>query len=380
MAGAPPAQPASPLPSGAVAFASDAGLAARAAELRDRARGCLLGLAVADSVGAAVEFTRFGSHPPVGEDVFERFHEYPNPHGLSPGQWTDDTSMALCLATSLVGTRMCDPGDQLRLYRRWALEGYLSSNGVCFDIGTQTRAALTRRDWAAAPLLPLLVRDDVVGANGSIMRLGPLAVALLGEADFGVRAAAAAAACRTTHSTPACIQACVLLAELLRALLLGARKADVLTPAFLGGVFATPAHAAALAAVEGALPVHPAVAGLLACGWRGKVAGGRHGDRAAVVCASAEVVATLEAALWAWDAADTFAAGALRAVNLGDDADTVGAVFGQIAGAAEGAARLPAEWTRHVARAGDITALADGLVDLEVGHGGDSGGGGATVS
>jgi ADP-ribosyl-[dinitrogen reductase] hydrolase len=362
------AAPPPPLPPGAVAFASDAGLAPRAAELRDRARGCLLGLAVADSLGSAVEFTRFGAHLPVAEDTFERFAEYPNPHRLSPGQWTDDTSMALCLATSLVGTpRVCDPGDQLRQYRRWAHEGYLSSNGVCFDIGVQTSAALSRRDWATAPLLPLLVRDDIVGANGAIMRLGPLAVALLGEADFGVRATATAAACRTTHSTPACIQACILLAELLRALLLGAPKAAVLTPAFLGGVFTAPDHAAAVAAVEGALPVHPTLAGLLACGWRGKVAGGRHGDRSAVVAASSEVVATLEAALWAWDATDSFVAGAVKAVNLGDDADTVGAVFGQIAGAADGASRLPGRWTQHVARASEITALADGLVEVAVG-------------
>ena len=57
------------------------------------------------------------------------------PFQLAPGEWTDDTSMALCLADSLIEKKGFDPIDQLEHYVRWYREGYLSSNGRCFDIG-----------------------------------------------------------------------------------------------------------------------------------------------------------------------------------------------------------------------------------------------------
>ncbi len=95
---------------------------------RDRYLGCLLGLAVGDAVGTTVEFKPPGTFPPVHDMVGG------GPFGLQPGEWTDDTSMALCLAESLVTCRGFDPADQLNRYLRWWQEGYLSSNGRCFDI------------------------------------------------------------------------------------------------------------------------------------------------------------------------------------------------------------------------------------------------------
>ena len=104
-------------------------------ELRDRYRGALLGLAVGDALGTTLEFKRPGSFAPITDMVGG------GPFGLKPGQWTDDTSMALCLAESLVECRGFDPVDQLRRYCRWYREGHLSSTGRCFDIGNTTRAA-----------------------------------------------------------------------------------------------------------------------------------------------------------------------------------------------------------------------------------------------
>ena len=66
------------------------------------------------------------------------------PHDLPPGAWTDDTSMALCLAESLLDRRGHDPVDQLRRYVRWFRHGHLSATGACFDIGDTTRKALER--------------------------------------------------------------------------------------------------------------------------------------------------------------------------------------------------------------------------------------------
>ena len=102
---------------------------------RDRFRGCLLGLAIADAVGTTLEFQSRGSFHPISDMIGG------GPFGLTPGEWTDDTSMALCLATSLVETGGFDPADQMLRYQQWAESGYLSSNGRCFDIGNTVAMA-----------------------------------------------------------------------------------------------------------------------------------------------------------------------------------------------------------------------------------------------
>src|SRR5262245_42378578 len=107
-------------------------------EQSTRFRGCLLGLAVGDAVGTTVEFCPRGTFEPLVDMVGG------GPFGLRPGQWTDDTSMALCLATSLVERGGFDAEDQMNRYCRWAEEGYLSSTGVCFDLGTTVAHALQR--------------------------------------------------------------------------------------------------------------------------------------------------------------------------------------------------------------------------------------------
>jgi ADP-ribosylglycohydrolase len=97
-----------------------------------RYQATLLGLAV----GAAVEFESPGTFRPVTDMVGG------GPHRLRPGEWTDDTSMALCLAASLVECDGFDPADQMRCYLRWRDEGYMASNGRCFDIGSTIARAL----------------------------------------------------------------------------------------------------------------------------------------------------------------------------------------------------------------------------------------------
>lgn len=87
--------------------------------LRDRYRGSLLGLATGDALGTTLEFKLPGSFPPLTDMVGG------GPFGLEPGQWTDDTSMALCLAESLIARRGFDPIDQLERYLRWYRDGHM---------------------------------------------------------------------------------------------------------------------------------------------------------------------------------------------------------------------------------------------------------------
>jgi ADP-ribosyl-[dinitrogen reductase] hydrolase len=133
---------------------------------RNRSRGCLLGLAVGDAVGTTVEFQPRGSFALVNDMVGG------GPFRLKPGQWTDDTSMALCLATSLIAKNGFDPADQMDRYWNWYQNGYLSSTGSFFDIGNTVRQALETYQQTGNPFSGRI--DPYSAGNGSLMRLAPI--------------------------------------------------------------------------------------------------------------------------------------------------------------------------------------------------------------
>ena len=163
----------------------------------DRIVGSLLGLAVGDALGTTVEFQARGSFSPVtdmvGGGVFR----------LAPGQWTDDTSMALCIAASLVETGAYDPRDQLARFVRWYRDGYLSSTGRCFDIGNQTLTALGEFETTGEPYRT--AAGGRSAGNGSLMRLAPVAMAFCDDLEAAGRFCADSS--RTTHSAVECVEA-----------------------------------------------------------------------------------------------------------------------------------------------------------------------------
>lgn len=292
---------------------------------RDRFRGCLLGLAVGDAVGTTVEFRTRGSFPEVTDMMGG------GPFGLEPGQWTDDTSMALCLATSLVERDGFDARDQMERYVRWYREGYLSSTGRCFDIGNTVRGALERFLSDGEPLAGST--DPRSAGNGCIMRLAPVVLYFFPDPEEVERHAALSA--RTTHGAEECVDASRLMAGVLSRALEGAPKEEVL----LGDGSSFRGSAALEALARGS--------------YREKAEDEVRG--------SGYVVESLEAALWCVDRSESFEEAVLRAVNLGDDADTTGAVTGQIAGALYGEAEIPERWLDRVAWRDEIAALAEGL-------------------
>ncbi len=156
----------------------------------ERFRGCLLGLAAGDAVGTTVEFQARGTFTPLSDMVGG------GPFGLTPGQWTDDTSMALCLATSLTEMGGFDARDQMLRYCRWRDDGYLSSTGQCFDIGNTVAAALRRFEATADPFSGS--QDPQSAGNGSIMRLAPIPMFYFPDEDAA--ASYAAESSRTTHA------------------------------------------------------------------------------------------------------------------------------------------------------------------------------------
>jgi ADP-ribosylglycohydrolase len=302
---------------------------------RNHFRGCLLGLACGDAVGTTVEFSRPGSFAPV-EDMVGG-----GPFGLEPGEWTDDTAMALCLATSLVECRQFDPTDQMQRYTRWYREGYLSCNGCCFDIGNTVRAALHRFEQAKQPYCGST--DPRTAGNGSLLRLAPVPMFFHRDARRAIEAAADSS--RTTHAAAEAVDACRYMAGLIVGGLSGASKEELLAP-----------HYSPIPGYWGENPLVPAIDEVAAGSFQRK--------EPPAIRGSGYVVRSLEAALWAFQRSATFREGCLLAVNLGEDADTTAAVYGQLAGAYYGEEGIPARWRLRLACSDRITDLADQLYQL----------------
>ena len=181
---------------------------------RERFRGCLLGLACGDAVGTTVEFCPRNSFLPVADMVGG------GPFHLNPGEWTDDTSMALCLASSLVERECFDPHDQMARYCRWAEEGYLSSTGRCFDIGGTVSSALAQFRKTGNPYAGST--DPMSAGNGCIMRLAPVPMFFYPDEQAVIHFSGESS--RTTHGTVECISACMLLGCMIFKALAGRSK------------------------------------------------------------------------------------------------------------------------------------------------------------
>jgi ADP-ribosylglycohydrolase/protein tyrosine phosphatase (PTP) superfamily phosphohydrolase (DUF442 family) len=292
----------------------------------DRAVGALLGLAVGDAVGTTLEFKAPGSFEPITDLVGG------GPFDLRAGAWTDDTSMALCLAESILDIGGQDHGDQMRRYLRWWRHGYLSSTGRCFDIGGTTSTQLARFERTGEPVAAEV--DEESAANGSLMRLA--AVPIRWHADAVEAAEQAAASSRPTHAAARPVDACRVLGGLTAALIGGADPDEVLAPGYWPSA-----------------DLHPAVAAVAEGSWQGK--------EPPAIRGSGYCVDALEAALWAVTGATDVRDAVLRAANLGDDADTTAAIAGQLAGARWGMSSIPAEWREHIVLGERIAELATGL-------------------
>lgn len=294
----------------------------------DRAIGAFLGLAVGDALGTTLEFAKRDSVPHHAEMTGG------GPFGLPAGSWTDDSAMAVALGTSLADCGRPDPRDMAARFLDWWRTGAYSCTGDCFDIGVTTSVALARVERSGDPFGGS--HDPAAAGNGSLMRLAPIVLPHARAVASGDRASIEAAAqdartqSRITHAAPEAVDACDAFARLLlHAIATGRSDAD------------WPAG------------IEPTVAALKTS-WLDK-------DRDAIA-SSGYVVHTLEAALWAVGTTATFEDALIRAVNLGDDADTVGAVTGQLAGAVYGRAAIPDRWLAPLAWRDRIEDLAVRLV------------------
>ncbi|CAF1029346.1 unnamed protein product [Didymodactylos carnosus] len=319
----------------------------------DRIAGSMLGMAIGDALGAHVEFRphSFLQQYPVEQLLGG------GTWGLNAGQWTDDTSMALCLAISLIVKRNHDAYDQMVRYKWWWKNGYMSSTGHCFDIGDATKESLQKfmdkqktfgkvheKSEEQMDLLSdedsklfeseqsTLCSDEGVAGNGALMRLAPIPLFFYRSPYYAIRYAGESAL--LTHGDVRAKHACRYYAALIVGALRGFKKDDLLAEQFYHdrqneGWFGEGADAVLHQDIQ-------------------KIADGsfkREGGYADGIRGTGYIVSSLEAALWAfWSDDNSFEKGALLAVNLGDDTDTTASIYGQLAGAYYKFNELPQKW------------------------------------
>lgn len=297
-----------------------------------RFTGCLLGLAVGDAVGTTLEFSSPGSFEPIANMVGG------GPFGLKPGQWTDDTSMALCLAESLIAKDGFNAQDQMERYVRWWRHGHLSSTGRCFDIGITVAGALRAFEATGNAYAGSLAPNTA--GNGSLMRLAPVPLYFSHDAEQAIRAAADSS--KTTHGTLTCLDACSYFAGLILGALDGKSKTEILSSRF-----------------------HPRGGAWSLCPEVDEIASGSFKRKAPpAIRGTGYVINSLEAALWAFHVTDDFPECVLAAANLGDDADTTAAIAGQIAGAYYTETGIPSTWLEKLWMAKEIWGMAIQLFQL----------------
>ncbi len=267
----------------------------------DKTIGLLWGLVIGDCLGSPIQFTFKDGHPRITEMVpCEWFH-------TPPGYWTDDSSMAFCIAESYVRLGKYDRADISNNFVRWYREGFWSSLPHSFDVGHATREACR----AIARDGSLVNGEEDSQGNGSIMRFAPsyLIARALGRPEIIHEIS------DITHASQGVRRTCDRFAAILDELLASGETTAV-------SRYATREE----------------------CnnsGW---------------------CVSTLESALWALRSTSSFEDALVAAVNLGGDADSIGAVCGQLAGAKYGFSAIPERWLAAISRRDKIDALFEGFL------------------
>jgi len=301
----------------------------------ERYCGSLLGLAIGDALGSTVELKTPGSFSPITDMIGGGVYE------LKPGQWTDDTSMALCLAESLIEKRGFDPVDQLTRYCQWYRTGYLTSTGKCVGIGMVVREALEKFERCGKPYCGS--SDEYSAGSGSVIRCAPVPLFYANIPQQAIDKSGESS--RTTHGVKVAIDACRYFSALIVGAINEVDKETLLSKRY------SPAL--------GYWEKHP-----LAMKIDAMACGSFKNKQPPTISGTGYVVNALEAALWAFYLSDSFEKGLLLAVNLGNKASSTGALYGQLAGAFYGEKAIPTRWVERLSKRYLIKTYAIQLAKL----------------
>lgn len=301
--------------------------------VRNKTRGMLVGLAVGDALGANLEFT-ISDHNDVSDEKIAMSD------GMWPkGAWTDDTSMALCLANSLLECQGYDSYDVMSKYQKWVDEGYCSyDHKPAADVGLQVQAAITR--FKTHPVIDQYDQRSERAGNGTIMRLAPVVIVTLEDPiEEAVKLAQISA--RETHYSWESEAGAEVFAALLRQAIELRDKEQII-------------HVEKFSTGE----VYNEILGQV-------LEDSALNSKARLEDLGGYVVDALKIAVWGFRNFTSFEAGMRAVIKLGGDTDTNGAIYGQLAGAYYGYAEIPLTWRKELLRESEIRQVADKLLGLK---------------
>ena len=287
----------------------------------DKWMGSIIGLAIGDQLGSLTEGKTRG--------LFEKVR------GMDPGTfWTDDTSQALCLADSLISTKKFDLTDQLERYSKWLFEGYLSSKDWGYGCGPTARLAINNFKINGTPSP---VKDQAT--NGALMRLCPIPLYYSYNLEEAINKSGESA--KSTHDNPICVDACRLYGSMIVKAVQKREKEFILE--YDQKLWTDKS-------LEKSIHI---------------VAQGSFKEKnLSEIKGTLNISESIEASLWAFNHSSSFAEGALMAVNMGDDADTTAAIFGQLAGAFYGYEAIPIDWRSKLLEKELIEFIANKLYEF----------------
>lgn len=340
---------------------------------QDKARGMLVGLAVGDALGAPVEFLPAPSDFYIKEMGDKIAHYHKNTR-LPAGVWTDDTSMALCIADSLLENKGYNSYDIMDKFMKWAYDGYRMHPQGVLDVGNQTLRALDEYEKSKV-VLKSTEKTESAG-NGPIMRLAPIIIAntfidknyptlkdgyesgalvtkpedeeseFIDSKEIAPTLKMAELSCRETHDSIAAITVTEMFATTLYCALHGLEKRNILNYAsrWMVGEEYDKFWLENIDALMGR-PVKK--------------------DENQFVDLGGYIVDTFAIALWGLLNFHTFEEGMLAVIRLGGDTDTNAACYGQLAGAYYGYEAIPEEWRKDVYLSDELVEIADKLLEMD---------------
>lgn len=307
----------------------------------NRVKAGLFGLCVGDALGVPVEFLPrhvLKEHPVTGMMGYKV-------HNQPPGTWSDDSSLAFCLAESLVSG--FDLRDMGRKFCQWFYEKKWTPHGRVFDIGTTTMYAINRLQQGGMDPVKAGLTGERSNGNGSLMRILPLAFYLEHEKDRAKQYQRVHDVSCLTHGHMRSRIACGIYIQYAINILKGMdlKNAYEKIKEQAGDFYSDDLYTQEMTHFHRIM--------------KSDISLLKEKD----IRSDGYVVSTLEATLFCLLTSSSYAETVLKAVNLGNDTDTTGAVAGGIAGIYYGYDQIPGEWIEQIVKRSEIEYLAQKLAE-----------------
>lgn len=313
--------------------------------IRAKVTSSLFGVAVGDALGVPVEFN---SRQTIDLNPVTDMIGY-GTYNLPAGTWSDDSSLTFCLAEAL--TQDFDLNVIGQNFVKWMRENYWTPHGNVFDIGIATQKAIARLAQGEKPELAGGFNETDNG-NGSLMRILPLLFYIY-DKPIKERYELTKQVSSITHGHIRSVISCFYYLEFARQIISGKDKFEIYKDL-----------QNELTSYLISLSINPAEIGLFDRLLKGNI----HKLHVDEIQSSGYVLHTLEASMWCVLTSNNYKESVLKAVNLGSDTDTTGAVTGGLAGLLYGLDNIPSHWIIQIARKDDIENLAERLAEKIASH------------